>query len=117
MDDALTMLAAQLAVVALAVVAVMSAAKHAVPTRWLDSRPGQVALRLAPLVLGALAGWAGGVEAEPVAAALLGLVAGASSQGIYRHAKGVVPGLVLAGEDPRRGVTGQALNGVGDGRR
>lgn len=122
-DEQLYGLILEGAMVALAVVAILTTLKQVVRAwlgaRALDSRAWQVALKLAPLVLGALLGLVTGLfdEYATGARALLGAVSGFASPTIYGLFKQRLAGVLVSGHAPDRAGKGPAGHGDADAVR
>ena len=101
MQTLLWSLAFDVSIVALVIVALLTTAKHCVKLcaheGTLDNRWVQLALEVAPLVLGALIALVPGLfdGFPPSLQVLFGLLSGFASPGIYGYLKKRLPGLML----------------------
>jgi hypothetical protein len=107
------------ALVAVAVVALLTTLKQALRAaagmQALDGRLAQVAMKVAPTLLGALLGLAPGLfdEYASVPRLLLGAVSGFASPQIYGLLKQRLPGLLASGFHPERAGAGAPGEGPG----
>lgn len=107
--DLIGAVAADMVVVALAVIAIITVAKQAGSvldqsgTHCLDRVPVQIMLHVAPLVLGVALAACGGVFSEYAldVRLMLGLISGFLAPGIYSSLKRLAPGVML-GKDARQ---------------
>ncbi len=108
-EDALYSLGTQVALLALAIVAVVATAKQVVRAtagpQALDSKVAQVLLRIAPVMLGAMGGMVDGFfdGYAPGPRAMLGVVAGFASPTIYKLVADRLPTLLGSKDAPWRG--------------